>query len=243
MRFSAIIQARMTSTRLPGKVLMKVFKKPLLWYQVERIRNCRNIDEIIIATTTNNEDDLIVGFAENVGLRFYRGSEHDVLDRYYQCAKDINADHILRLTGDCPLIDPAICDRMIENYRTASVNIAHTGPTFAEGLDCEVFSFWSLKTAWQNAELVSEREHCTLYIHNHPEIFKKFTLENDTDDSKFRFTVDQYEDFLVVKAIIENLFPVRSINFSFSDIKRFLDLNPEIFRINSSIIRNEGLKK
>jgi len=243
MKITAVIQARMTSHRLPGKVLMEVKGRPLLSYQIEQVRHARKIDDILIATTKNMEDDPIAQLARKEGLEVYRGSEHDVLDRYYQAAQKHGIEHILRLTGDCPLIDPIICDYVINLYMTSGADFVHTGPTFAEGNDCEIFSFINLEKAWNNAKLKSEREHCTLYLHNHPEKFNKIVLTNDTDDSKYRFTVDNLEDFLVVKEIIERIGKRESTIFKTDAIKNFFDTNPEIFKLNAHITRNEGLLK
>jgi spore coat polysaccharide biosynthesis protein SpsF len=242
-KVTAIIQARMTSTRLPGKVLMEVMDRPLLSYQIERLRFSKMIDNIIIATTTNKEDDPIIELAQKEGLDFYRGSEDDVLDRYYHSAKKYNVKHIMRLTADCPLIQPDICDSIANAYFESNVDYIRTGKTFAEGLDCEIFSFSALEKAWKNAQLKSEREHVTLYIRNHPELFAIKTVENGTDDSKYRITVDQEEDFLVIKAIIENLYNGNDKYIKIEDIKLFLESNPEIFAMNSNVVRNEGLLK
>jgi spore coat polysaccharide biosynthesis protein SpsF len=231
----------MTSTRLPGKVLMEVMGRPLLSYQIERLRFSKRINEIIIATTTNKEDDPVAELAYKEGLKVFRGSEDDVLDRYYQAAKEYRAKHIMRLTADCPLIDPVICDLVIDEYLKSGANYVHTGPSFAEGVDSEIFSFKSLEEAWKKARLRSEREHCTLFFHNHPEKFKKITMCNDTDDSKYRITVDRPEDFLVVKAVFEGLYNTTNRYFGTGDIKRFLDSHPSIFQLNSSVVRNEGL--
>jgi spore coat polysaccharide biosynthesis protein SpsF (cytidylyltransferase family) len=238
---AAIIQARMTSTRLPGKVLKPIMGKPMLSYMIERLRFCKYLDAIIIATTTNAEDEPIVAFSESESLPFYRGSEEDVLDRYYQTARTFGVEHILRVTSDCPLVDPALCDRVIETYRKEGVDFVHTGPTFAEGLDCEIFSFKALVRAWREAGLKSEREHMTLYLHNHPELFRKTTLINETDDSGYRFTVDEEADYLVVKAIFEGLYRPGRSPFSAQDIKMFLDDHPSLFSLNTRIVRNEGL--
>ena len=233
----------MTSTRLPGKVLLEVMGRPLLSYMIERLRATHLLENIIIATTTNLEDDPIVSFAKTEKIPFYRGSEIDVLDRYYRTAKKFNVDHIMRLTSDCPLIDPQLCDQLLQVYFKSGVGFVHTGSTFCEGLDCEAFPFSALEEAWQDATLNSEREHVTLYLHNHPELFTKLTLANKTDDSKYRFTVDQKEDFLVVKAIIESLYCNDSEPFTNREIKKFLDNHPEISRSNHHIVRNEGLAK
>lgn len=240
---AAIVQARMTSTRLPGKVMKMVNERPLLSYLVERLRFCNHLDKIILSTTTNKEDDSIVLFAKEENLYFYRGSEYDVLDRYYQTAKKFRIDHIMRITSDCPLIDSQICDHVIEVYFKSKVDSVHTGATFAEGVDCEVLSFKALEKAWHEASLKSEREHVALYLHNHPEIFKKITLINETNDSKYRFTVDEPEDFEVVKAIIEALYRKGAEPFKTKETISFLDEHPDIFKLNAHIIRNEGLLK
>ncbi len=241
MKVTAIIQARMSSTRLPGKVLMEVMGRPLLSYQIEKLRFSKRVDEIIIATTMNKEDVSIAELAQKEGLKVFRGSEDDVLDRYYQAAKEYNAEHIMRLTADCPLIDPEVCDQVAEYYFNSKLDYVRTGETFAEGLDCEIFSFKALEKAWKNAQLKSEREHVTLYFRNYPELFAIKTVENETDDSKYRITVDQEEDYLVVKAIIENLYSGNDEYFKIKEIKSFLDTHPEVYQLNAQVIRNQGL--
>ncbi len=240
---AAIVQARMGSTRLPGKVLKEVRGKPLLGYQMERLRTCQRLDGVILATTQKPEDNGLVRFGEKEKLSVYRGSEDDVLDRYYQSASVFHVNHIMRITGDCPLIDPALCDHLIEVYIESGVDFVHTGPTYAEGVDCEIFSFSALEKAWREAKLKSEREHVTLYMHNHSELFKKITLDNETDDSKYRFTVDEKEDIVVVKAIIEELYMEGKQPFSTYDIKIYLDTHQDTYKLNAEVIRNEGLQK
>lgn len=242
-KVTAIIQARMASTRLPGKVLTEVMGRPLLSYQIERLGFSKMIDGIIIATTTKKEDDPIIELAEKEGLDFYRGSEDDVLDRYYQTAKKYNASHIMRLTADCPLIDPDICDSIANAYFKNGVNYIRTGESFAEGLDCEIASFKSLKLAWKDAALKSEREHVTLYIRHHPELFSIKVVQNITDDSKYRLSVDEKEDLLVVKAILENFYKDSGTYFTIDKVKKYLGKHPEIYRLNAKIMRNEGLLK
>lgn len=240
---AAIVQARMTSTRLPGKVLLKVMGRPLLSYQIERLRRINNIDNIIIATTTNRDDDPIVELCNSESVFYFRGSENDVLDRYYQAAKKFGVNDIMRITADCPLIDPEICSRVVNVYLESGVEYVNTGMAFAEGVDCELMSFRYLEKAFKEAGLKSEKEHVTLYMHNHPDLFMKITLANKSDDSKYRFTVDEKVDFLVVKEIIENLYKTDNPPFTTDEIKRFLDEHPETFKMNENIIRNEGLIK
>jgi spore coat polysaccharide biosynthesis protein SpsF len=240
---SAIVQARMTSTRLPGKILMEVMGRPLLSYLIERLRLCRQVSDVVLATTTNREDGPVADLGEKEEVHVYRGDEHDVLDRYYGAAELYGAEYVMRITGDCPLLDPQICDRVIEIYFNSGCDFVHTGPSFAEGLDCEVFSKGVLETAWREAVAKPEREHVTLYFRNHPELFRIVTVENETDDGGYRITVDEKADFEVVKAIIEHLHGAAHPGFTINEIKSFLDAHPEILSLNSSIVRNEGLMK
>lgn len=167
MDITAIIQARMGSSRLPGKILKEVCGKPLLYHQVERVKNCKLLSQIIIATSDQAQDDPVAELGQLIDCPVFRGSENDVLDRFYQAALQYDAKIIMRLTGDCPLLDPHVCDQLIRLFLKSGVNLAHTGQSFAEGLDCEILDFPTLKKAWENAALPMEREHCTLYVYNH----------------------------------------------------------------------------
>jgi spore coat polysaccharide biosynthesis protein SpsF len=233
----------MTSTRLPGKVLMQVKGRPLLSYLFERLRFCGNLDRIILATTINSEDDPVVALCEKEQVLFFRGQEHDVLDRYYQAAMKYNVEHIMHITADCPLVDPQICDMVARQYEKGEADFVGTGPSFAEGMDCSVSSFEALKKAWVNARLQSEREHVMSYIINHPEIFRIFRLTNSSGDGHYRLTVDQIEDFEVVKYVIEQLYKGPERPLLIADMKLLLDKHPEIMNLNSHIIRNEGYIK
>lgn len=237
----AIIQARMRSTRLPNKTMLRVLGRPLIDYLLERLSKSRKIDQIIVATTKNREDDQIADFVKCRGYNIFRGSEMDVLARFYYAAKKYQPKHIVRITGDCPLIDPQICDLLIEQYLRQGVDYARLSPKFAEGLDCEVFSYNVLKYCFINAKFKSEREHVTLYVHDNINLFKKLILDNYIDDSKFRITVDEPEDFQVVKTIIESLTNQGSLPLKFTAIKQFLLKHPDILEINTHIIRNQGL--
>jgi len=239
----AIIQGRMGSTRLPGKILMEVMRRPLLSYQIERLRLSKSITRIVVATTTNAEDDPVVELAQGEKVEIYRGSEHDVLDRYYQAAKTLSAEHVMRLTADCPLIDIDVCDRISNEYFTSGSDYVHTGETFAEGLDCEIISFEALERSWKEAKLKSEREHVALYIRNHRDQFAFKIVENETDDSKYRITIDEEADFHVVEAILKSLYIRDSPYFGIEAIKKFLKANPDIYALNANIVRNEGLLK
>jgi spore coat polysaccharide biosynthesis protein SpsF len=233
----------MNSTRVPGKTLKEVMGRPLLSYGIERLRFSTSIDPVIVATTSNRKDDPIVEIARRENVICYRGSEDDVLDRFYKAAQQYNLRHVMRLTGDCPFIQADICDHLVNIYFSGGFDYVRTGETYAEGLDCEVMSFKALSRAWEEARLKSDREHVSLYIRNHPDRFRIKIVENDSDDSRYRITVDEYEDFSVAKAIFEHLYTGPDTYFTIADIKSLLDGHPEIYELNAHIIRNEGLLK
>lgn len=241
---TAIIQARMTSTRLPGKVMKKVLGRPLLGYLIERVRCCKGIKDIILATTLNPEDDSIVTFGSNKGVNVLRGSENNVLERFHEAAKMFDVRHIMRVTADCPLIDPDILYMLIEYYFTENLDYVSNCvyPTLPDGLDAEVFSFETLDHAYKHAVLPSELEHVTPYIRNHPEIFKTGNWTYHEDLSQFRWTVDEPEDFEFVKQVIEILYPVNK-NFRMNDLLELIHQRPDLAQINTHITRNEGFLK
>jgi len=237
----------MGSARLPGKVLKKVLGKTMLEHQVERVKRAKTIDQIIFATTTNFEDKKIVQLGRKLRVKVFVGSETDVLDRYYQAAKrfDVN-DTIVRLTGDCPLMDPRVVDKVVSFYLKNKKSCQYASnvapPTFPDGMDVEVFPFSALEEAWREADLPSEREHVTSYIRNHPKKFKIKNLKNKKDLSRYRLTLDNKEDFILIKKIFDSLY-LKNKNLSLADIIKFLKKNPELALINSHIRRNEGLLK
>lgn len=238
----AIIQARMTSTRLPGKVMMEICGRPVIDYLLERLNFCKNLQIIVLATTTNREDDPVADYVQKKGISLFRGSENDVVDRYYQAARQFGVTDIMRITADCPLVDPKICDHVIDTYFKEKMDFVVTGPTYAEGMDSEIFSFRALDVVYQNTVKKVDREYPTLYLHNHPELFKKLVLTNKTDDSKYRITIDEPQDFEVVSRIFKALYQKGAQPFGIDDVKAFLDANQEVFQMNSHIMRNEGLK-
>ena len=197
----------MGSSRLPGKVLMDSgHGKPLLYYVVNQLQHCEKVKNLVIATTTNQEDDEIEKFANNNSVSIFRGSEKDVLDRYFQCAKKYSFSTIVRITADCPLIDPQIVDKVIEKFFSGNYDYATNTliRTFPIGTDVEVFSFGALNKAWENAQLPSEREHVTTYLRN-KENFKIINIENDKNISNLRLTVDRIEDFELIRQILNNI--------------------------------------
>lgn len=238
MKVTAIIQARMGSTRLPGKVLKEVKNKALLEYQLERVRQSLLIDDIVIATTQSEKDTLIVEFCNDRRIHVFKGAEDNVLERYYQAAKKHDADVIVRLTSDCPLIDPELIDEVIRLYLKSEDNIDYASNTLARsyprGLDIEVFSFEALEISYQQAVLEIEREHVTPYIYNNPEKFKLVNLNSLEDFSYHRWTVDTAEDFELVKRIIEATYP-NTKDVKWKDIIGLLKENPSWVTINKHI--------
>lgn len=240
-----VTQARTGSTRLPGKVLMEVNKKPLLKIHLERLKNCKNVDKIIVATTDNVQDNIIKELVSDWGYEVYRGSEMDVLDRYYQAVKTIEPLWVVRVTSDCPLIDPLLVDKVIEftqiNNKDYGSNVIDE--TFPDGQDVEVFKYSTLETAWKNAKKSSDREHVTTYIRNNSNlkgmnIFSAVSYKNKIDYSKIRMTVDEQPDFELVCKIISEL----GISKTWIEYTDYIIKN-ELFEINGNIIRNEGYLK
>lgn len=242
MKVVAIIQARMGSTRLPGKVLMEVLDKPLLEYQIERVKRSKLIDEVVIATTTKETETPIIDLCKRLGIFYYRGSENNVLKRYYEAATQYNADIIVRLTSDCPIIDPQIIDMVINSFIENREEIDYASNTlertYPRGMDVEVFSYKALKYTYLNATSVAEQEHVTPYIYQNPNTFNLFSIINDLDESKHRWTVDTIEDFNLIKKII-CYFNKHNTIFSINDVINLLNNNKEWSKINSNVIQKD----
>ena len=240
-----ITQARSGSTRLPGKILMKINGESLLDIHLKRLSKCNNVSKIIVATTDKPEDKVIYDYAIDRGLNSFRGSESDVLDRFYQAVRNEKPDWIVRVTSDCPLIDPFLVDKLI--------NFAHNNnrdycsntliENYPDGQDIEVFKFSALELAWKNANLLSDREHVTPYIRNNSDfkgasLFTALNYPCASNYSKIRMTVDEPRDFDLIKVLINNLGTDKTwLEYTNHIIKN--DLN----KINNSIIRNEGFLK
>ncbi len=235
----AIIQARMGSSRLPGKVLMDLNGDTVLGLLVRRIRISERVNRIVVATTEKPEDDVIERFARNTGVDLFRGSEDDLLDRFYRAAIMYKAQTIVRITADCPLIDPFIVDKVIELFDGEYDYVNNTmEPTFPDGLDVEVFTFACLRDAWENAELPSEREHVTPYIKKHPEKYSLGVYKNGIDYSDLRWTIDEESDYILVKEIMKRI--GNKTDFVFQDILDLFAEDPGLGEINQGIKRNEG---
>jgi len=236
----AIVQARMTSERLPGKVLMNILGKPVLWHVVTRLNGSELIEKVVVATTTNETDIPIIRFCDEMGIGVYAGSEENVLDRYYKAASHFSATVIVRITADCPLIDPKIVDRVIQYYLENKDKFDYVSTnhptTFPDGLDTEVFSFEVLEKAWKNAKKQYEREHVTPYIWDQPEKFRIGNVENDEDLSATeRWTLDYEEDLEFIRAIYANLYKEGKI-FGMEDVLKLLKKKPELRDINKKYL-------
>jgi len=239
----AIIQARMGSNRLPGKVMKNVDEKnPLLGHVMNQTKQSKILKKIIVATTKNSEDDEIEKFVDDEKISCFRGSSDDVLDRYYQCAKQFKIDPIIRICADCPLIEPEIIDRVIEKFRSENYDyVSNNEPrTFPYGMDLEIFSFEALEKAFQNANLPSEREHVTPYIHKNDALFKIGKVRNNTDYSQIRLTVDRELDLELVRKIISK---INKKPILLEDILNLFKKEPELFQLNQEYTTDEGYLK
>ena len=238
----AIVQARASSSRLPAKVLRPILGRPMLARQLERLRHSRRIDQLLVATSDDASDQPIADLCAAESVACFRGSLDDVLDRCYQAAKPFQPSRVVRLTGDCPLADPELIDRVIEFHLQGGYDFVSNAiePTFPDGLDSAVFRFELLEQAWREARLPSEREHVTPFMRHHPERYKIGSYKGSPDRSYMRWTVDEPADFAFVCAIYERLYPGKA-DFGSEDIYRLLDKEPELLRLNGGIGRNEGL--
>jgi len=245
MNTVAIIQARMSSTRLPGKVLMPIHGVPLVQRVVDRVSSARMVHQVVLATTTDSSDDELAAFIRGSGgAEVFRGAHEDVLDRYYRCAVQFDAHVVVRITADDPLKDPELIDRavslLLENPTLHYVSNT-LKPSYPEGLDIEAFQFESLREAWRVARLESEREHVTPYIWKHPERFSVRNFEYERDLSGWRWTVDKPEDVSFMNAVFLQFADKPLV--AFRDVIAWLDEHPEIRAINAGTARNEGYLK
>ncbi len=238
MKVVIINQARMTSTRLPKKVLKEVLGKPLLEYQIERLQRVKLADQIVITTTINDTDQPIIDLCDRLSIPYYRGSEDDVLARYHGAAIAHQADVVGRVTSDCPVIDPQVIDRVIQFYIDAYPKYDYVsnclGRTYPRGMDTEVFSFQSLDEAFHQATAQGDREHVTPFIHRQSDKYYLGQINYFENHSDHRWTVDTVEDFELIKRIIESLYPLKP-KFSLEDCLELLLQYPEWSMINQHI--------
>lgn len=235
-----LVQARMGSTRFPGKVLQPLLGRPMLEVQLERLRACNSLDNLAVATTQELQDDPIAELVSSLGIEVFRGSTEDVLDRLYRAAASLEPRLVVRLTGDCPLVDPTTVDRCVEMMaRSDSYDYVATGPTFPEGDDVEVLTFRALEEAWRSARHGYEREHVTVYVWQSGR-FRVHLLQNERDLSHLRWTVDEQNDYELVHEICRILVPKQGWAFSSADIAKLIEERPELRRFNSNVRRNAG---
>lgn len=236
MKISALIQTRMGSTRLPGKVLKDIEGKSVLWHVINRLRRSTLLNQIAVVTTTDTKDDALEHFCRIEGVDCFRGSEDDVLDRYYRAAEQFRTDQIVRITSDCPLIDPEIVDLVIRKHLDSKSD--YTSNTlersFPRGMDTEIFTEKALKKAHREAVEPPEREHVTPYFYRHPELFKLTALEADADCRKpeLRLCVDVQEDLDLIRTVHRKL---KGTLMSCWDIVSLYETEPELFAANAHV--------
>ncbi len=236
-----ILQARMSSTRLPGKVMMKIdSENTMLDCVINQLKNSKQTKNLVVATTEQKEDDVIVELVKRREIKYFRGSKKDVLDRYYQCAKKFDFSEIVRITADNPLIDYEIVDKVVEHFKLKNYDyitidqpqISTFHQTYPWGYNVEVFTFSALENAWKNAKLASEREHVTPYFYKNNEIFKQTSIENSEDLSRFNCTVNTKYDLELIKKIYSN---IKKRPILLSDVIKLFKANPELVKINTHV--------
>lgn len=244
MKTLAIIQARLGSTRLPGKTLLDLLGKPILQHVVERVSSASLVDGVIVATTTNEEDKKIIEVCTQLNVNVYAGSTEDVLDRFFQAAKYFPAENIVRITADCPLADPVVIDSVVSLHFQSKADYTSNvlEEVYPDGEDVEVFTFAALERAWRETKMKSEREHVTLYFRQHPELFKLQQKGYHQNLHGKRWTVDEPADYEFIKAVYNKLYTKNPL-FGMKDVLCLLEKHPELEQINAGFLRDEGLIK
>ncbi len=252
MKTVAIVQARMGSTRLPGKVLKPILSQPMLWHIIKRLQFVQPIGEVVVATSDQPSDEPIRRFCTDAKISFFAGSETDVLDRFYRTALEFNGNPLLRITADCPFVDPQVVSHLITLYGSgyydhvgvatgAGALFMHQG-RFPDGLDAECFSFDALERAWREASHPLDREHVTPYIWRNKELFRGGSLYSNQDYSHLRWTVDNAADFEMVCQVYAALYR-EDEPFLMPDIIGFLSNHPGLAAYNQTFIGQEGYAK
>lgn len=239
-RRGIIIEARVSSTRLPGKVLKEFINKPSIIHQIERLKNIDGVNEIIVATTKNQADDKLVKLLNTYDVKFYRGSEKNVMQRVIQAAEKYNIDHIIEITGDCPLIDPEIVEQHLKTFLSNNVDYLSNNliPSYPDGMDIQIFSLNVLKHSYSFVKSTLEKEHVTIHIKNNPKIYRHLNL---IAPKKIRYpelglTLDEKDDYKLIKKIFEKLYPKNQL-FSCYEIIEFLFKNKNLLNINKNVKR------
>lgn len=241
MKTMGIIQARMDSTRLPGKVLAPIVGKPMLWHVVERTRRAKALDRVMVATSENSDDDSVAEFCTQSAIDCFRGSKEDVLDRYYQAARQFSHAAIVRITADCPLVDSAVIDKVVGAHEDGSYDyMTNIFPrTYPDGLDVEVFSLGALERAWLEAANPYDREHVTPYMREHPKLFRIGNVLHPVNLSNLRWTVDHPEDLQFVRAVYDHM---KFTDFGLAEVLDLLKEHPELIQINSGIEQTQSIR-
>ena len=237
MKVVTIIQARMGSTRLPGKVLLDLDGRTVLARVVERVRRSTTASEVVVATTVGADDDRILEECERLGVAAFRGSEHDVLDRYYQAAGSVHGDVVVRICSDCPLIDPEIIDQTVDEFLKSSADYASNAldRTYPRGLDVEVLTYQALERCRREARMFYQRSHVTPYIYENPRLFRILRVTGDAEHSFHRWTLDTQEDYQFMQAVYGRM--SGQGHFSWRDVLELLDREPDLANLNRHIVQ------
>lgn len=237
-----MVQARMGSSRLPGKVLKDLAGESVLARVVQRLRRSSLISEVVVATSVSPGDEAVMREAERLKVRCFRGSEADVLDRFYHAARAFHADAVVRITSDCPLIDPAVTDQTVRAFLNEQPDYASNGleRTYPRGLDTEAMTADALAHAWRKASEPYQREHVTPFLYEHPELFRVLSVTNDVDYSAHRWTLDTAEDLEFIRAVYHR-FGERG-DFSWRDVLRLVEAEPALSELNSHV-QQKALKE
>ena len=243
MKIGAIVQGRMSSNRLPGKVLLPLAGKPVLWHVLNRLKFCKTLDVIVLATSVSKEDRKLKKVADSLDIPTFFGSLDDVLSRYYLSAKKYKLDTVVRITADCPVIDPHIVDEVVRRFIKGGYDLYGISGNFPDGLDTSVLSFKAIEDAYKKTKLPSDREHVgTTFFRTHKDMFKTGGYEKFKDKGNYRWTLDEPEDYEFLKKVYEALYQEGEL-FFYQDIFKLLEKKPELMKINSFIGRNEGYAK
>jgi spore coat polysaccharide biosynthesis protein SpsF (cytidylyltransferase family) len=228
----------MSSTRLPGKVLLPILGRPMLMRQFERLRRCRELDRLVVATSTDPSDDPIVTTCLDAGVPSFRGSISDVLGRFLEAARPYRPAIVVRLTADCPLADPSVIDRVVRSFEAGDCDYASNTMvrTFPRGLDVEVMRYDCLEEAAREAVLPAHREHVTPFLRAHPERFRLKNMSDKVDRSGLRWTVDEPDDFEFVRLVYERLYPANA-DFTTLDVLKLIEGEPAIQAINAGVLQ------
>lgn len=241
LKIIGVIQARMRSTRLPGKVMLEILGKPILWHIYNRLMNCKKLNQVVISTGEYAYNSEICDFAQKNKIPYFEGSEIDLIDRLYKTSIKFNACALVRITADCPLVDPKVIDMMVDGYLDKKDhydivrNYGDLIRTFPHGLDVEVYSVESLKKMWDEIKSIELREWFPLYVKQNPKSFRILEIQNTTDQSSLRWTVDYPEDYEFVQKIYEKLYADNKV-FYYDDILELLNKQPDLKSINSKYV-------